>query len=67
MDVLSPRCAGLDVQQKTVRVCLLLRQENGKNHQEYRTYGTTTQELLELLEWLLSQDCSHVALEGTGG
>jgi transposase len=66
MDVIYPRCAGLDVHKKTVRVCLLLRQENGKNHKEYRTYGTTTQELLELLEWLLSQDCSHVALEGTG-
>jgi transposase len=66
MDVIYPRCAGLDMHKKTVRVCLLLRQENGKNAKEYRTYGTTTQELLELLEWLLSQECSHVALEGTG-
>jgi transposase len=66
MDVIYPRCAGLDVHKKTVRVCLLLRQEQGKNHKEYRTYGTTTQELLDLLEWLLSQECSHVALEGTG-
>lgn len=66
MDVIYPRCAGLDVHKKTVRVCLLLRQDNGKKHKEYRTYGTTTQELLELLEWLLSQECSHVALEGTG-
>ncbi len=65
MDVIYPRCTGLDVQKKTVRVCLLLRQENGKTTKEYRTYGTTTQELLELLEWLQSQECSHVALEGT--
>src|SRR5215470_7296508 len=66
MDVIYPRCAGLDVHKKTVRVCLLLRQENGRNHKEYRTYRTTTQELLDLLEWLLAQECSHVALEGTG-
>jgi transposase len=66
MDVIYPRCAGLDVHKKTVRVCLLLRQEHGRNHKEYRTYGTTTQELLDLLEWLRSQECSHVALEGTG-
>jgi transposase len=66
MDVIYPRCAGLDVHKKTVRVCLLLRQENAKNHKEYRTYATTTQDLLELLTWLLSQECSHVALEGTG-
>lgn len=66
MDVIYPRCAGLDVHKKTVRVCLLLRQEGGKNLKEYRSYATTTQDLLELLSWLLSQECSHVALEGTG-
>src|SRR5690348_17932766 len=66
MDVIYPRCAGLDVHKKTVRVCLLVRDENGRKHKEYRTYGTTTQDLLELLEWLLAQECSHVALEGTG-
>lgn len=66
MDVIYPRCAGLDVHKKTVRVCLLLRGENAQNHKEYRTYATTTQDLLELLTWLLSQECSHVALEGTG-
>lgn len=66
MDVIYPRCAGLDVHKKTVRVCLLLRQDNGEKTKEYRTYGTTTQELLDLLEWLLTQECSHVAMEGTG-
>lgn len=66
MDVIYPRCAGLDVHKKTVRVCVLLKQEEGRTSKEYRTYGTTTQELLELLSWLLSQGCSHVALEGTG-
>jgi transposase len=58
--------AGMDVHKKTVRVCLLIRQEHGKPHKEFRTYGTTTQELLDLLDWLLSQECTHVALEGAG-
>jgi transposase len=66
MDVIYPRCAGLDVHKKTVRVCVLIRQEHGKPHKEFRTYGTTTQELLDLLDWLLTQECTHVALEGTG-
>ena len=66
MDVLYARCAGFDVHKKTVRVCLLLRQEHGKTHKEFRTYSTTTQDLLNLLDWLLSQECTHVALEGTG-
>jgi transposase len=66
MEVLYARCAGLDIHKKTVRVCLLLRQENGKSDKEFRTYATTTQDLLNLLDWLLSQGCSHVAIEGTG-
>jgi transposase len=66
MEVLYARCAGLDIHKKTVRVCLLMRQENGKPHKEFRTYSTTTQDLLNLLEWLLAQGCSQVAIEGTG-
>jgi transposase len=66
MEILYARCAGLDVHKKTVRVCLLVRDERGKSHKEYRTYSTTTQEVLNLLDWLLEQGCTHVALEGTG-
>ena len=66
MEVLYARCAGLDIHKKTVRVCLLMRQEHGKTHQEFRTYSTTTQDLLNLLEWLLAQGCSQVAHDRTG-
>ena len=66
MEVIYARCAGFDVHKKTVRVCLLIRQEHGRPHKEFRTYSTTTQDLLNLLDWLLSQGCTHVALEGTG-
>ena len=31
-----------------------------------RTFGTTTRELLALHDWLLSQGCTHVAMESTG-
>jgi transposase len=66
MEILYPRCAGLDVHKKTVRVCLLVRDEQGKRSKEYRTYSTTTADLLNLLDWLLEAGCTHVALEGTG-
>jgi transposase len=66
MEVLYARCAGLDIHKKTVRVCVLIRQENGKSAKEFRTYSTTTQDLLNLLDWLLEQGCTHVAIEGTG-
>jgi transposase len=66
MEVLYARCAGFDIHKKTVRVCVLIREEKGKTHKEFRTYSTTTQDLLNLLEWLLALGCTHVALEGTG-
>ncbi len=56
----------MDVHKKTVRVCVLIRQEQGKPQKAFRTYSTTTADLLNLLDWLLEQGCTHVALEGTG-
>ena len=53
MEILHARCAGLDVHKKTVRVCVLIQPEDGQTHKEFRTYGTTTQDLLNLLDWLL--------------
>ena len=67
MEILSPRCAGLDVQKKTVKVCLLTRTSDGQSHKAFRTYLTTTEELLKLGDWLHEQGCTHVAFEATGG
>lgn len=66
MEILYARCAGCDVHKKTIKVCVLLRQTDGQLHKELRTYGTTTQELLLLSDWLKEQGCTHVAMEGTG-
>lgn len=66
MEILYPRCAGLDIHKKTVKVCLQIRSEQGQPQKEFRTYGTTTQELLELADWLREQGCTHVAMEATG-
>ena len=66
MEILYERCAGADVHKKTVKVCLLIRQANGQSRKEFRTNGTTTQELLALSDWLTEQGCSVVAMEGTG-
>jgi transposase len=61
MKVLYERCAGCDVHKKTVTVHIVV-PEGG----ETRTYGTTTTELLEAVEWLLARQVTHVAMESTG-
>jgi len=35
-------------------------------HQEVRSFGATTTELLKLADWLAEHDCTHVAMEATG-
>lgn len=64
MEVLHPRCAGLDVHKDTVVAAVRCVSE--PKHQEVRSFGTTTSELLVLSEWLTSHGCSHVAMEATG-
>jgi transposase len=66
MEVLYPHCAGLDVHKKTIKVCLLTHGSTDQPHKEFRTYLTTTQELLKLSDWLGEQGCTHVAFEATG-
>jgi transposase len=66
MEILYSRCTGLDVHKKTIKACLVIRNEQGQVQKEFRTYGTTTQEVLDLADWLYEQGCTHVAMEATG-
>jgi transposase len=65
MDVLYPRCAGLDVHKDTVVACARLVTEQGVT-QEVAVFGTTTRALLGLADWLAGRGCTHVAMEATG-
>src|SRR5919199_3648333 len=66
MQVLYQRCCGLDVHKKSITACLITPGTDSKFHKQTRTYGTTTPELLELLDWLVQSECTHVAMESTG-
>jgi transposase len=66
MEILYTHCAGLDVHKQTVKVCLLTRTSDGQPHKEFRTYLTTTEELLKLGDWLTERGCTHLAFEATG-
>ncbi len=66
MQTLVERGCGLDVHQATVVACLVIVRKDGKIQKQMRTFGTSTRELLSLRDWLLSEDCTHVAMESTG-
>ncbi|GGJ05146.1 IS110 family transposase [Alicyclobacillus cellulosilyticus] len=61
MQVVYERCCGLDIHKRSVTACSLT--PEGK---AIRTFGTMTEDLLELADWLQDQGCSHVAMESTG-
>ncbi len=66
MQVVSTRCCGLDVHQKTVVACVLLTQPSGRVQREVRTFGTMTADLLALSDWLAGSAVEQVAMEATG-
>jgi len=65
MEIVHPKCAGLDVHQQTVVACARVVAGSSVTH-DVRTFGTTTQELVALSDWLTAHGCTHVAMESTG-
>src|SRR5215472_13083352 len=66
MDILYACCAGLDVHKETVVATVRCRHDNSKVQQQTRTYGTMTEQLLELADWLEAEGVTHLAMESTG-
>jgi hypothetical protein len=61
MEVVHERCCGLDVHKRTVVACVLTPESR-----EIRTFGTMTDDLEDLAEWLAGYRVTHVAMESTG-
>jgi transposase len=66
MEVLFPRCCGLDLHKKTVVACRILPGPGQEPVREIRTFATFTQDLLQLSDWLAQAGVTHVAMESTG-
>jgi transposase len=67
MEVLSPRCCGLDIHKKTAVACLMTTEEGQQPVKEIRTFRTMTVALLALADGLHTAACTRVAMESTGG
>jgi len=66
MEVTYPHCSGLDIHKRRVVACVLVSGAGGKLVKEIRTFGTLTDELQALGDWLAGYGVSHVAMEATG-
>src|SRR4051794_5744928 len=65
MEVLHPRCAGLDVHRDSVVACVRLA-EGGRVERHVETFATTTADLERLSAWLAGHGVTQVAMEATG-
>lgn len=65
MELLHPRCAGLDVHKDVVMACARIQVQTYAKHHTAE-FSTTTSGLLVLADWLEEQQCTHVAMEATG-
>ena len=66
MDVMYPRCCGLDVHKREVVACVVTTAPDGTPHKAVRAFGTMTADILALADWLTAHEVTHVAMESTG-
>ena len=65
MEVMDPRCCGLDVHKSSITACVRLAQSS-KPLKHIRRFGCTTRELRELVVWWQELAVEHVAMESRG-
>lgn len=65
MEVLHPRCAGIDISKRDAKVAVRIA-GRGKPQVEVRTFGSMTADVLGLRDWLVDHQVSCVVMEATG-
>jgi transposase len=66
VELLVPRCAGLDVAKDEVVACVRVPDGHGGRDQEVRTFQTFTSGLEALAGWLAGEGVTQVVMEATG-
>src|SRR5665647_3236014 len=67
MDVIHPRCAGLDISKKDAKVCVRIADKGRQKAIEtVTTWSSMTNQILALREYLVQQQVTCVVMEATG-
>lgn len=67
MEVLHPRCAGLDLSKRDAKLCVRVVEPGGaRAREEITTWSSMTADILALREHLIDQRVTCVAMEATG-
>jgi transposase len=66
MEVVHERCCGLDIHKKVIVACSVVPGASGQPRKQVRSFGTMSDDLQRLSDWLVDQGVTHVAMESTG-
>src|SRR5215216_4338629 len=66
IDAIYERCCGLDIHKRTVVACIIVPGSSRQSRKDIRTFGTMTDDLLALSDWLSTEGVTHIAMESTG-
>jgi transposase len=67
MEVVQPRCAGLDVSKRDVKVCVRIQGRGSRpTRATVTTWGSTTRQILALRDMLVAEGVGMVVIESTG-
>jgi transposase len=66
MEIIYPRCCGLDVHKREVVACTVITGSDGIPSKTIRAFGTMTPDILALADWLVAHEVTHIAMESTG-
>ena len=67
MDVIHPRCAGLDISKKDAKVCVRINSAGRRKTTEtVTTFGATTRQIMALRDHLAAQKVTCIVMEATG-
>jgi transposase len=66
MDIVYSRVCGLDVHKKKIAACISVWESPRQHYREQATFGTMTQDLVRLAQWLRAHGVTHVGMESTG-
>ena len=65
MNDILERCCGLDVHRDTIVACIMIGTDKIVK-KEIKKFGTMTEDIRQLLNWLQQNDIKHVVIESTG-
>lgn len=66
LNVVHPICCGMDIHKQKISACLIKPGILGQEEAVIEEFGTFTDELIRLRDWLIENHCPVVAMESTG-